>query len=95
MLPSLVRSLSGSGCVPVPDGEPVAPGGARATIARLLPLLPLFNPGNFAVRTDNLFGSIVSVNTLRVPPGSALRLAGLTEVAGPDDTWIGKPFPSA
>jgi FkbM family methyltransferase len=94
--------------------------GARATIARLRPLLylendradrsraliglvqslgyrafwhlpPLFNPANFAGRADNLFGTIVSVNMFCVPAESALRLAGLAEVAGPDDTWLGKP----
>jgi FkbM family methyltransferase len=94
--------------------------GARATIARLRPLLylendradrsrdlialvqslgyrafwhlpPLFNPGNFAGRAENLFGNIVSVNMFCVPAESMLRLAGLTEVAGPDDTWSGKP----
>jgi hypothetical protein len=26
-----------------------------------------------------------------VPAGSGLQLAGLTEVAGPDDTWSDKP----
>ena len=94
--------------------------GARATIARLRPLLylendradrsralialvqslgyrafwhlpPLFNPENFAGRTENLFGNIVSVNMFCVPAELPLRLAGLTEVAGPDDTWSGKP----
>ncbi len=95
--------------------------GARATIARLRPLLyvendrtdrssalirlveslgyaafwhlpPLFNPGNFAGRADNLFGNIVSVNMFCVPAESRLRPDGLTAVAGPDDTWSGKPM---
>jgi FkbM family methyltransferase len=95
--------------------------GARATIARVRPLLyvendraerspaliglvqslgyrafwhlpPLFNPANFAGRADNLFGNIVSVNLFCVPAEAALRPGGLTEVAGPDDTWTGKPM---
>jgi FkbM family methyltransferase len=94
--------------------------GARATIARLRPLLylendrtdrspaliglvnalgyrafwhlpPLFNPGNFARNAENLFGTIVSANMFCVPAEFDLRPGGLTEVAGPHDTWQGKP----
>ena len=54
-------------------------------------LPPLFNPDNFAGRADNLFGNIVSANMFCVPAESQLRLAGLAEVTGPDDTWLGKP----
>lgn len=93
--------------------------GARATIARLRPLLylendraersralielvqslgyrafwhlpPLFNPANFAGRAENLFGNIASANMFCVPTESPLRVTGLAEVAGPDDTWAGK-----
>jgi FkbM family methyltransferase len=94
--------------------------GARATIARLRPLLYLendradrsralitavqslgyrafwhlpllFNPANFAGRPDNVFGNVASVNMFCVPAESALRIAGLAEVTGPDDTWSEKP----
>jgi len=54
-------------------------------------LPPLFNPDNFAGRAENLFGNTGSVNMFCVPAESGLHLAGLTEVAGPDDTWSDKP----
>jgi FkbM family methyltransferase len=55
-------------------------------------LPPLFNPANFVGRAENLFGNIVSVNMFCVPKESDGRPSGLIEVAGPDDTWVGKPI---
>jgi FkbM family methyltransferase len=48
---------------------------------------PLFNPDNFAGRTDNVFAGTVSVNMLGVPKEMGVKVPGLRRVAGPQDWW--------
>ena len=50
-------------------------------------LPPLFNRDNFRQHAENVFGNIVSVNMLCLPPGDALDVSRLRPVSGPDDDW--------
>ena len=50
-------------------------------------LPPLFNRDNFRQHAANVFGDIVSVNMLCLPPGDMLDVSPLRPVAGPDDDW--------
>lgn len=49
---------------------------------------PLFNPANFAGRTDNIFGRIRSVNMLGIPSERGIPVSGARRVTGPEDWWI-------
>ena len=48
---------------------------------------PLFNPGNFARRAENIFGNIVSKNLLCFPKESPTVVSGLRPVTGLED-WV-------
>ncbi|MGE0658318.1 MAG: FkbM family methyltransferase [Reyranellaceae bacterium] len=51
----------------------------------------LFNRDNFRGHAENVFGDIVSVNMLCLPPGDALDVGGLRPVSGPNDDWRTPP----
>ena len=51
----------------------------------------LFNRDNFRGHAENVFGDIVSVNMLCLPPGDPLDVGGLRPVSGPDDDWRRPP----
>ena len=48
----------------------------------------LFNSANYAGRSENVFGNIVSVNLLCIPREFSSQIAGLREVTGPEDTFF-------
>lgn len=51
----------------------------------------LFNRENFRGHAENVFGDIVSVNMLCLPPGDPLDVGGLRPVSGPNDDWRRPP----
>ncbi len=50
-------------------------------------LPPLYNPGNFANDSENLFPGIVSINILCVPSEAKSSINGLRRVTSARDTW--------
>jgi FkbM family methyltransferase len=48
-------------------------------------LSPLFRADNFRNRADDVFGNIVSLNMLCIPPGQRIKVVGLREVRSPFD----------
>lgn len=50
-------------------------------------LPPLFNPGNFDRRTDDIYPGVVSINLLCVPRERSIEIVGARPVSGPDDWW--------
>lgn len=48
---------------------------------------PLFNPGNFFGRADNVFGAIVSANMLAIPARANQNIKGLTEITQENMHW--------
>jgi len=54
-------------------------------------LPPLFNRDNFRQHAENVFGNIVSVNMLCLPPGDALDVSRLRPVSGSYDDWRKPP----
>ena len=50
-------------------------------------LPPLYSPNNFRNDPENVFPGLLSMNLLCVPAESALKVEGLPEVTGPEDSW--------
>jgi len=50
-------------------------------------IAPLYSPNNFKGDATNVIGPYVSINVLGVPVEMNVNIAGLREVAGPDDWW--------
>jgi len=48
---------------------------------------PLFNPANFAQKSENIFAVLASVNLLCVPEEASSRVEGLRQVQSPRETW--------
>jgi FkbM family methyltransferase len=48
---------------------------------------PLYNPGNFAGRVENIFDRIISINLLGIPQEMEKQVNGLRRVSGPTDWW--------
>jgi FkbM family methyltransferase len=47
----------------------------------------MFSAGNYYGNAENVFGVIVSVNVLGVPPRSNANVVGLREITAPSDFW--------
>jgi FkbM family methyltransferase len=50
-------------------------------------LPPLFNPQNFSMNPNNVFGHIVSINLLCLPNECSESVPNLRAVTDPDDSW--------
>jgi FkbM family methyltransferase len=53
-------------------------------------VVPLFNPKNFAGRSDNAFPNTVTVNMFCLPKDIPAKIDNLPPVDGPDDWWKDK-----
>jgi hypothetical protein len=47
----------------------------------------LFNPANYFGEANNVFGNIVSVNMLCIPPSAKVSLQNFREITSPEATW--------
>ena len=50
-------------------------------------LPPLFNPGNFGRKTQDIYPGIVSINLIGVPVERKIDIVGARAVTGPEDWW--------
>jgi FkbM family methyltransferase len=49
---------------------------------------PLFNPGNFAKASEDVFANVFSTNMLCLPPRDTAEVRGMRAVSGPEDVAL-------